>query len=86
MDSILEQLRTANLRFDRADYFQDSEYQALRQKEAALYEQLKEVMGQKFAEEYTSASNAVWSYPCASWFQSGARLGAQLLLAMLEPL
>ena len=86
MNSLLEKLRACDMHLEHADYLQLPEYQALRKEEDALYKKLVSTMGEHFAEEYGNTANAVCSFVCSSWFQKGMRLGAQLMLAMLEPL
>ena len=59
------------------------EYQELNDKETALWEQVKPLIGQKIIDQLTSSQSDVTYQSNYEWFREGFRLGAGLILELL---
>lgn len=86
MTDLLHRLHMGRLTFDHAGYIDDEEYTALSAEENRFLDEIEAAMGASFTQKYLAANSAVWAYSSDQDFQQGVRLGAQLMLAVLEPL
>lgn len=59
------------------------EYRKLADKEAALWEQAKPLLGQKLIDQLSNSQSDVSYQTNYEWFREGFRLGASLVLELL---
>lgn len=60
------------------------EYRALARKEGELWEQVKPLLGQKMIDQLMDSQSNVSYQTNYEWFREGFRLGAGLILELLE--
>ena len=84
MERIVERLYRDRLDLQTADYPYQPEYQKAMKRWESLNDKLMEEMGQEFADALGDAQMALEDWCSISWFEKGIRLGAQLMMEMLE--